>query len=390
METNDNPIQESLDSLTSDLRKFESELLPQIDELAKALPEIYAGYASAVRNIVETTLKLVNPKHQTKNRIALVVEVGTRSIQAYGEYKAAKEHNRLLQKYIAIKQEYATNNIEKVNKLLPKLKKSNSESAKLLNKCSEIEYQISQLDNRKITRIANIQLRALAIHRTNIYLLELCKYLCAEYKVWLSGMQNSDNDMPDYYLINKMLAEHIYGKNLLQAYSDAADETEILKGKQIMLLSDYQLSMMALGSQLCRVNLSAANPVVAKLITECGASEIYSQRAKAFANHIEKNPAKKVVYMGIIATLAIIFIAFFYLDNHDTYKWVLSVGGVAIVFRICINGYYKVLYSHVQEGIHLAESCDKAIETDCGKVNRPDIDYKERNALSAAINSFFK
>lgn len=382
-------IQTNLDSLAIDLKKFENELLPQIEGLAEAIPEIYAKYASVVRNLVNTTLDLFKPSQETGNKIALAAEVGARSIEAYGEYKAAIEHNRLLKKFMAAKKAYASTNLGKIQYLLPLLTKSNSKSAKLFQKCAEIEYQINNLDNAKLKIITDIQKKVFSMHRTNIYLLELCKYLVAEYKVWLSDKQKSDNDFPDYYLINSYLAKYMFGENLLQAYSDAADETAVLTGKQIMLLSDYQLSMMALGTQLCKVNLSEANPVVERLISECGACKSYTQHTEEYASHIEKKPAEKIIWFGLLAVLAIIFISFIYLDNSGPLRWVLSIGGSAVALRICLKGYKTVLKCHVQEGITIAENCDKTIENACGKVDRPDIDYNERNALSAAINGFF-
>lgn len=170
-------IQTSLDSLALDLEKFEEQLMPQLDSLAKAIPEIYAGYASMVRTLVSTTLQVCKPNAKTSSRIALAVEVGARSIQAFGNYKAAKEHNRLLTKYIAIKRQHAENNLDKVSDLLPKINAKCTTSGKLFSKCASLRYALSELDSSKISRVAQIQYKALSLHRTNLYLSELCKYL---------------------------------------------------------------------------------------------------------------------------------------------------------------------------------------------------------------------
>ena len=111
------------------------------------------------------------------------------------------------------------------------------------------------------------------MYRTNIYFLELCKYLKNEYEVWLSGQQRSEFDMPDYYMINSIIANELFGDDLLQAYSDAADEDFRLSGKQVMLLSDYQMTFLALGEKLCNINVSKAHPYVKKLIDDCGAAQ---------------------------------------------------------------------------------------------------------------------
>ncbi len=115
-----NALNSQLEVLTTDISQIEKVLIDQIDGLAKAIPEIYAGYASLVRTMVNSAMQVIKPSDKTATSVALALEVGTRSIQAYGEYKAAKEHNRLLSKYMMVKETIARNNIEKVSNLLPK------------------------------------------------------------------------------------------------------------------------------------------------------------------------------------------------------------------------------------------------------------------------------
>ena len=45
---------------------------------------------------------------------------------------------------------------------------------------------------------------------------------------------------------------------------------------------------------------------------------------------------------------------------------------------------------YVEEGRIIENEADSRIESLCGKVERPDIDYNERNALTSAITGFFK
>lgn len=87
------------------------------------------------------------------------------------------------------------------------------------------------------------------------------------------------------------------------------------------------------------------------------------------------------VIIGFVAT---------YVNADDGIKWILGLVSVGIATRISLKGITKARIGHVQKGLVLMEECDKNIEAVCGKVERPDIDYNERNALSSAIGAFFK
>ncbi len=378
-----------LDSLTSDVSQMENALLDQIDGLAKAIPEIYAGYASLVRTMVNSTMQILKPSNKSANTVAIALEVGTRSIQAYGEYKAAKEHNRLLNKYMMVKETIARNNLEKVSNLLPKASATAKSSGRLFKKLSELSYNLDELNDTQMSRIAAIQNKGLTMYRTNIYLLELCKYLKNEYNVWLSGQQRSEFDMPDYYLINQYIAGELFGDDLLQAYSDAVDEEEQITGKQLMLISDYQMSFMALGENLCEINILGARPIIARLLLECGAAQEYEKITKPYRKQIKKNVKLIISLMGVFSAIVVFCILGGYFEGSDTVRGIVGIAAFAAILRICIKGYKKAKIHNVEQAIVLRDIANQDIEAICGKVDRPDIDYKERNILKSTIAGFF-
>ncbi|MDE5586249.1 MAG: hypothetical protein K2I92_07895, partial [Muribaculaceae bacterium] len=345
-----NIMETELDSLVADMQQTEGALLLQIDQLAEQIPEIYAGYASMVRTLVTSAMDMMKPGSKAANRMALALEIGTRSIQAFGEYKAAKEHNRLVQKYLTVKKAYAQNNIEKVSNLLPKVTQNASTAGRLFKKCSEVSYRLSDLDNDKMRRVATLQSKALTMYRTNVYLFELCKYLKNEYGTWLNGLQRSEFDMPDYYLINSIIAKELFPSSLLEAYSEAADESQTITGKEIMLLSDYQLTFMALGQKLCHVRLEDANPLIRTLINESGAVTEYNSITKPYTDHIKSSPTGKIVFLGLIAAAIILAIAFCYFEGSIGEKCLLAAAGIGATLRICIKGNRKAMTRYVEEG----------------------------------------
>lgn len=386
--TNDNLDNKALDELSLNIKEIEKELMPQLDMLAEKIPEIYNGYASMVRTLVDTTLDFVSVSKKTGDRIALGAEVTARVITAWGNYKAAVEHNKMLAKYMQIKKTIANNNLTKVEGLLPKLERSNTSSSKLFEKYCTTAYSLENLDEETIKRVAALLLKVLAIHRTNVYLFELCKYLKKEYGAWASGMQTCNERLPDYYQINKKLGDNMFKGNLFDAYSAAANSTDAVEGKQILLLSDYQLSMMALGEKLCKVNLKNANPKVAMLIAECGASESYANETKRFTEHIESSPVSTIALLAALAFFAILWIALSYLHSHDTVRWIMIIGGLSVILRICFRGYKRVLIVYAQNGIKLAEECDSNIERACGKIEQAEVDYSEKDVLDSALKGF--
>ena len=383
-------METELDSLAADMQQSEEELLLQIDNLADVIPEIYAGYASMVRTLVSSAMNLMKPGNKNANKVAVALEIGRRSIQAFGEYKAAKEHNRLVQKYMAVKKTFAQNNIEKISYLLPKVTRNVSTAGRLFKKSSEVTYRLSELDTDKMRRVAILQSKALTMYRTNAYLFELCKYLKNEYGTWLNGVQKSEFDMPDYYLINSIIAQELFPTSLLEAYSEAADATDTIKGKEIMLLSDYQLTFMALGQKLCHIRLDDANPLIRTLINESGAVGEYNSITKPYTDHIKSNPTGSITFLGVLAAAIIIVISFVYFQDSTGAKCLLAAAGLGATLRICIKGNRRAMIQHVQEGRDLQNEANSRITSLCGKVDRPDIDYNERNALTSAITGFFK
>ena len=383
-------METELDSLVADMQQTEGTLLLQIDQLAEEIPEIYAGYASMVRTLVTSAMDMMKPGSKVANKMAMALEIGARSIQAFGEYKAAKEHNRLVQKYMTVKKIYAQNNLEKVTAIMPKVTQNAATAGRLFKKCSEVTYRLADLDVDKMRRVASLQSKALTMYRTNAYLFELCKYLKNEYGTWLNGLQRSEFDIPDYYLINNIIAKELFPKPLIEAYSEAADATQSIMGKEIMLLTDYQLTFMALGQKVCHIRLDDAQPLVRTLINDSGAVEEYNSITKPYTDHLKSSPTGKIVFLGIIAVAVIIAIAFLYFQGNIGEKFLLAAVGVGATLRICIKGNKKALIQYVQDGRILEDEADRQIESLCGKVERPDIDYNERNAITSAITGFFK
>ena len=67
MDSND-LLEKELDGLTADIALLEEDLLRQIDGLAKAIPDVYAGYASMVRTLVTNAMQVLKPSAKTANR----------------------------------------------------------------------------------------------------------------------------------------------------------------------------------------------------------------------------------------------------------------------------------------------------------------------------------
>ena len=116
---------------------------------------------------------------------------------------------------MAVKKMIASENRERNAKALESAKIKFESSRRLFNKYISINYPAKLKDNDQISRISAISLRILNLYRTNMFLLSMCNYLNEEYRYWSNDMQSSDLPRPDYFMINQIIIQEMFGdKNL--------------------------------------------------------------------------------------------------------------------------------------------------------------------------------
>ena len=371
------------------LKEFEKELMVQLDGLATNLPELYQGYANLVRETFTAAFDIISVSSYKSQKIVLAVEVLARGIEAYGAFKAAREHNKRLDKYLKIKQEYASLNKSKINRLKREIERKLPGSERLFDKFTSMNFDLSDKPKDLIIRQANLSLRYLTLYRTNLFLLALSEYLTKEFEAWSYGNQTSGVQKPDYYSVNAHLLDELYGvEDGFETIEALCDQQGRFTGADIILLSDPQLCIYSLQNVLCEIDMSAASPVVRTLISNNPGFKHYTRVTKDVRDHIKDNPGAKVWLACIIGAIITTLFIIFYFPAEGYKWWVLGIA-LAAILRIGIKNSKNAKIKHIIDGEQKTDETDASILQLCGYVEVKEIDYERKNTTSALIKGFF-
>lgn len=382
----ENEIHQQLDVL----KDFEKDLMLQLDNLATKLPEIYRGYAELVRETFAAAFDIISISPDKSEKIGLAVEVLSRGIEAYGAYKAAKEHNRQLDKFLRIKQDIATLNKSKVERLGREIKRKIIGSEKLFDKFIRMEFDLTDKPEDLIIRQANLSLRYLTLYRTNRFLLELSEYLLEEYEAWSQGEQTSEMKRPDYYGVNAHLLEKLYGaESGFEILENICEQNGYFTGADLILLSDPQLSLYSLQNVLCDIDVVAASPAVQVLMSNNPGFQHYIELTEDIKTHIMLDPSLKIWKVcAIAAIVATLLILFFF--PSEGYKWWVLIIALLAIFRIGKVNSKNAKIKHIIEGEQKTDETDASMLQLCGYVEVDEIDYERKNTTEELIKGFFK
>lgn len=367
--------EKSLNNLSIELEAIDKELMSQLERLANDIPEIYAGYAKLVTEVTCAVMKTLKPSNATAAGIAAAAQVITRGLNAYGAYKAAKEHNRLLFRTLQAKQAIASANHSKIRYLIPKINNNHQSCSILLSKILSSTYELDNVPAENIRRMSSIVLRVVNMYRTLCYFKDLAHYLDRVYSSWLSGSHTSGLDLPDMYNANARLMNRISSHPWPDAISDALMRNGTLKGDEFILIADAQLSMMALKESWVTVNTRNAHPGIREIMNNNPTFKRYEKLSKPVRKHIEFSPALFVSALSILPILATLYICYTYQSSETWETIALGALGIAAILRIAIRGKRSLQIAHVQQGEALFASTTQAMNLYCGKIETKDFDY---------------
>ena len=381
-------------SLLDDISALEEQVIPQINELSQKLPEIYSNYAETVRELVSTTLDICrdipNMKSSTRLKIEIAGEIAARSIEAFGKAKAAYKHNQLLDKMMAVKKMIASENRERNAKALESAKIKFESSRRLFNKYNSINYPAKLKDNDQISRISAISLRILNLYRTNMFLLSMCNYLNEEYRYWSNDMQSSDLPRPDYFMINQIIIQEMFGDkkliNVLESYSKKSGQ---LSGADVMLMAYPQLPLIAFQKNRNRFYTLSDQSTSNTLISSNEAIRNYNHLVKQRDECQKEEPNSPIYTSGALSSLIIILLSIFYIPGV---WWVKTIiGAIALIWLwSCLSSHVsKIEEIHMQDITYLDNEISNYIAGVCGLIKQPNFDYNKKSAISTFFSSFF-
>lgn len=390
MNTNDDAVkQQEYERLLANVKKLEAEIMPKLEILGKQIPEIYKGYANIVRESVDTAINILNLKETTSNNLLLAAEIGARSMEAFGAWKAVREHNKMLDKFLEAKRQFAVNYQTQIERAFVEANANLQRVKRLFNSYTKVQYNLSAQDNETINRVSNLLLRQLVLYRTSLFIKKLCEYLKAECYAWSQNLQISSVPRTDYYIINGDILNELFGADIFNAFEEAADSDGVLTGAQIMILSDPQLSMYALKDTLCRINYDQASYPVDVLLNNNPGFPYYLQQTSSLVEELTDNSDDRLYGYAFISIIAVICLCIWFIPGPWWKSLIVGIIACSAIFRITSNNIKKLHIVHVTDTLAHAAEVDDEIESYCGKVQSPQIDYNKKNSFSSALKAFF-
>lgn len=382
------PTDQVLENQINELKKIEKDLLPMLDELGQKIPELYGAYASATRECVSCIVNVLQESGRDAAKIAIIGEIAARGMAAFGEIKAAREHNKMLKKFLEAKMQIANAGIAKIKKLIPRTKTSVDTNRRLLDLNFERSISFDNLSEDGFLRATNMGIRILTMYRTALFFNELANYLDKEYAAWQRGNQTSGATRPDYYTVNSKICSSIYPADLCGHLEATADECTSLKLKDAVLIADPQLTAYAFGDEVCELKLSEAHPYVGKLLESNEGLKKYAETVAPVKKHLDEMSSLGVGLICFIAMITIICLAIFAMPGTAMLRLVLATAACAAIIKVWVTGSRKANLLQVDRGITLGLEFYNEMQSFCGKIEEPDTDLKERNILKAAFNGF--
>lgn len=388
MEDNKLLTEKELEQQLNILEEFEKSLMLQLDNLASKMPELYQGYANLVRETFAAAFDLISVSPEKSEKIGLAVEVLSRGIEAYGAYKAAKKHNEQLEKYLRIKQNYASLNKSKLERLKREIERKIPSSEKLFDHFINLEFDLSNKSEDLIIRQANLSLRYLTLYRTNRFLLDISKYLLKEFDAWSNGRQTSGEEKPDYYGVNTHLMEKLFGdESCFEILETICDQNECFSGADLLLLSDPQLCLYSLQNVICEIDIDAASPVVQVLMANNPGFQHYIDLTEDIKEHMTQDPSSKIWTTCTFAAIVTALLILFYFPSEG-YKWWVLIISIGAIFRIGHLNSKNAKIKHIIEGEQKSDEADANLLQLCGYVEVDEIDYERKNTTSELIKGF--
>lgn len=377
-----------LENQINNLKKIERDLLPILDELGQKIPEQYGAYASATRECVSCIVNILQESGYDASKIAIIGEVAARGIAAYGEIKAAKEHNRMLKRLLEAKMQIANAGIAKIKQLIPRTKASVNSINGLLILNFDRNLTFEKISEDTFLKASNMGIRILTMYRTALFFNELAVYLNKEYMAWQGGNQTSGATRPDYYTVNSKICKSIYPADLCSHLEAIADECTSLKLNDAVLLADPQLTAYAFGDEVCELKLSEAHPYIRLLLENNEGLKKYSETVAPLKDHTEDISSLGVGTICLIAIIAIICLAIFAMPGTAMLRLLLASAGCAAVIKVWVDGSIKANVLQVERGIAMAVDFYNDMKSFCGKIEEPDIDFEKRNIGKVALKGF--
>lgn len=371
----------------AELRSIENFIFPQLNDMAQKIDAQYKFYADLVRDLGDKTLSIGKFNSNTSTKIHSATVLVSRGIEGYGAYKSAQEHNRKLDEMMDLKRTLAGQKRKQIIDWLPRISANVEKSKRFCESQTSKTFPLNSVS----PALVSLQLKYLNLYRTNLYYESLAKWMREEYSSWLNGQQTCGMPTPSLYDINTELGKRLYGANLYKYYQRAVETDKSISGKDIFLIADPQLTIMALDAHDggVEVHSANANPAISKILDENEGVKYYQDNITKMFQSINRDPSSSWNCIALIFA-----IGFFLLLSLNREVLTPKMFGLAFIFgELCIfrvwNRTRKKIYMiFLEEVSALANEVDSSTKSFCGYIEQEEHDYEKKNALSAAVSQF--
>lgn len=381
-------IEEQYELCRLELTKIEETFLPQIEELGEKIDAKFKAYAEMAHFVAESALKYGNLNTSTSNKINLGAQFFTMGLDFASKYQAAKLRNQKLEEMLLLKRGMANQKIRQISDMMPRMRENVNKSWNLCRQVFEKDYSVSSLSDS----LVHIQLKFLNLYRGNKYFQSMGEWMLQEYKSWQNGKQTSGTPIPNYRDINQGIADLLFGKKLYESFSKSVNSNSTLKGKEIALISDPQLSLMALNSEdkIFELDLQEAEPQISRILCENEGLTFYKDKVTDLVKSMNSDPTKAWTIFSILTAIGYFLILFFNKEAITTGSfWISLIIGEILCFRMWKKIRDKIYFTFGMEVSKLGEVVDEEVEIYCGFIKQPDIDYEKKNALEEGLKGIF-
>ena len=377
--------QEQFEQCLAELKRIENVILPQLNEMAQQIGEKYKFYADLVQKLGNKLSNMINS--ETSSKIYATTTLASRGIESYGAYKTAKEHNRKLDEMMDLKRSLAGQKRKQITDWLPRISANVEKSKRFCESQFSKTFPLSSVS----PALVSLQLKFLNLYRTNLYYESLAKWMLKEYSSWLNGQQTCGMPTPSLYDVNTELGERLYGANLYEHYQRAVESDKSISGKDIFLIADPQLTIMALDAHdgSVEVHSANANPAISKILDENEGVKYYQNNVTEMWQNINRDPASSWNCIALI--FAVGFFLLLSLNREILTPKVLGMAfiiGELCIFRVWNKIRKKIYMIFLEEVSVLAAEVDLSTKRTCGYIEQEEVDYEKKNALSEAVSQF--
>lgn len=395
----DSPLSQQLQLAMKDMHQVEAELDAQLAVLGSKVDDGFKQLQhvnKAGMTIARTLLARGHKKYAMG-----VIGIGFALSGIAGVYsgvKAARAHNRALDRLLEQKKKIARTKIHSLLKVEEIARRNEAALRNLFEKESSQTYQTSSLlENKKNRRgITDNLLTIINLYKISLYNMYMVEFILNEYRAWNDGRQRSGTKRPVMSMVNNEIYKRLTnGGNRKYVENLLAYEQSSISGGDICFLADNSLSSaMLVEHAFCHSrgveHLKGPKSAIAKRLMKPNVPFRLYRRSERLLWFFGEWP--------VLVTMGVIFASLFAFLDYKCYGWwsewipyikwiALIVLGVLEIIVLAISLFaYDCNFDRIRESICRRGKMKQLRIMGYVEIYEPDLEKK--NLLWAGTKGF--